>query len=215
MVVVLIVLTKRKIMRKKFVVGVDIDGVLRNIDTTLMTIFKREHPGSVKSDIISGWDFPNVDLPHSVKMDILFKQCPEEIFADSLPYDGVIEEFLELKKWVEDNGGKVACVTHQKPDIIYHSLSWLGKHKFNFEEIHVTRNKHNAPIDYLIDDSPGNYKMWSKSKKDNDDFLLMNRDYNQDIRCTNRVHKLTDAINIIRTSRARKKELKKLIGESL
>ena len=43
-------------------VGIDVDGVLRDFDSKVMEIVKREFPDKVTSDIVHGWDFPNVNM---------------------------------------------------------------------------------------------------------------------------------------------------------
>jgi len=197
-------------MKSNFIIGVDVDGVLRDMDAVMMDIFKELYPEHVKSDIIYGWDFPNVELPQKRKMDIMFKEYPKEVFENSLPFEGVHDEYLKLNAWSIENGGKLACVTNQKPKLIHHTLIWLGKHKFNFDEIYFTKEKEDLAIDFLIDDSPKNFERWVKAGRDPKRYIIMDRDYNHDINATNRISRLSEAIQIIKFLMLKDKLIKKI-----
>lgn len=200
-------------MKRKLKIGVDVDGVLREMDKTMMKIFKRLHPASVKSDIVSGWDFPNVDLPQKRKMDIMFKHFPKEVFEHSPVFENAHKEFLKLKKWAEDNNAKLVCATTQDESLINHTLIWLGKHEFNFDEIYVTDKKHDLPIDFLIDDSPKNYDKWVKAGRKPINFLLMDRDYNKDVKAPTRVTSLVDSIESLKVLMVRKRLVDKFLNK--
>lgn len=184
-------------MIKKVKIGVDVDGVLRDMTSVLMDIFKNLHPKSVKSDIIDGWDFPNIDLPKQKKLDIMFKEYPKELFQTSPQIKNAHKEYLKLNKWAQANNAKLVCATAQMPNLIHHTLIWLGENKFNFDEIYVSDNKHELDIDFLIDDSPQNFDKWVEAGKDPKHFILVDRDWNQHIKVSNRVTSLGDTIKVI------------------
>jgi len=184
-------------MKKKLRIGVDVDGVLRNITPTLMRLFKEHHPDAVKSDLIDGWDFPNVDLPLQTKMDFMFKRFPKEVFLYSKPFKDTQDEFKKLQKWADDNDGFLVCVTTQEDHLIGLTYMWLATHNILFKEIHISGNKHEKPIDYLIDDSPSNFSKWVGAGRKPEDFILFDATYNQDVDAPNRIEKISEAIKII------------------
>lgn len=191
-------------------IGVDVDGVLRNDVEKCMEIFRRIHPEAVKSDIVHGWDFPNVDITFERKLEILFTEYPLEIFEGSEPFENAIEGFNLLNNWLYENNGKIACVTHQQPELIHHTLIWLGKHKFNFPEIKVTGEKQKTDIDFLIDDAPHNFKNWVDAGRDPKRFILVDRDYNKDVPAPSRVSSVGESISIIESELKKESWLKEI-----
>ncbi len=178
-------------------VGVDVDGVLREITPVIMELFKKHHPDKIKQELVDGWDFPNVDLPVSEKMDFMFKRFPKEVFLLSKPFKDAKKEFDKLQKWADDNEVFLVCVTHQNDKLIHLTYMWLATHMFIFKEIHVGGNKHEKPVDYLIDDSPENYEKWVKAGRDPKEFILFDSTYSKHIDAPVRIEKLTDAIDHI------------------
>jgi 5'(3')-deoxyribonucleotidase len=185
--------------KRKIRVGIDVDGVLRDFDTKAMEIIKRLYPDKVLSDITHGWDFPNVDMPVSEIAKIWQETHCEEIYRESELMPGVKEEFKLLKEWgrTQRPGFQWVCVTAQMPYNACHTLYWLGKHYFNFLETYISNHKHKVDIDFLIDDSPKNYEKWVKAGRDEKEYILFDRPYNQDCPATNRIYKLSDAIEIL------------------
>ena len=51
-------------------------------------------------------------------------------------------------------------------------------------------------IDFLIDDSPKNYEKWVAAGRDEKEYILFDRPYNQACPASNRIYKLSDAIEI-------------------
>jgi 5'(3')-deoxyribonucleotidase len=180
-------------------VGIDVDGVLRDFDSKVMEIVKREFPDKVTSDIVHGWDFPNVNMDIKELSKLWRETHCEEIYREAALMPGVIQEFKELRDWARYSPTRYqfVCVTAQMPYNANHTLYWLGKHNFNFMEVFITNNKHTVDIDYLIDDSPKNYDKWIKNERDESSFILFNRPYNTECSATNRINKLSDAISIL------------------
>ena len=65
-----------------------------------------------------------------------------------------------FNEYTKKENHKLICVTSQWPKIRCHTLYWLGKHNLNFDEVIFERGrfKWKKNIDWLIDDSPENYK---------------------------------------------------------
>jgi 5'(3')-deoxyribonucleotidase len=186
--------------KKKIRLGIDVDGVLRDFDTKVMSLIKELYPDKVTSDVTHGWDFPNVDMDIKELAKLWQETHCEEIYRDADLMPVVKEEFKLLKEWgrTQKPGYQYICVTAQMPYNACHTHYWLGKHYFNFLEVHISNHKHKIDIDYLIDDSPKNYDKWVKAGRDETTFILIDRPYNQHCPATNRISKLSDLINILK-----------------
>jgi 5'(3')-deoxyribonucleotidase len=186
--------------KRKIRVGIDVDGVLRDFDTKAMEIIKRLYPDKILSETTHGWDFPNVDVPVSELAKIWQETHCEEIYREAGLMPGVKEEFKLLKEWgrTQRPGFQWLCVTAQMPYNACHTLYWLGKHYFNFLETYVSNYKHKVDIDFLIDDSPKNYEKWVAAGRDEKEYILFDRPYNQDCLASNRIYKLSDVIEIFK-----------------
>lgn len=186
--------------QEKIRIGIDVDGVLRDFDTKVMEIIRREYPDKVLDDTIHGWDFPNVDMDIKELSKLWRETYPEDIYQNAPLITGVKESFAELKQWTRAQRTRYqfVCVTAQMPFLAHHTYYWLGKHKFNFMETYISNNKHTVNIDLLVDDSPKNYDKWIAAGRDETTFILVDRPYNQDCPATNRISKLSDLINILK-----------------
>lgn len=186
--------------KQKIRIGIDVDGVLRDFDTKVMEIIKREFPDKVLSDVTHGWDFPNVDMGIEELSKLWRETHAEEIYQEAPLMPNVKEDFAELKEWsrAQKTRYQYVCVTAQMPYLAHHTYYWLGKNRFNFMEMYISNNKHTIDIDMMVDDSPKNYDKWVKSGRDESTFILFDRPYNQDCPATNRISKLSDLINILK-----------------
>ena len=185
--------------KRKLRIGIDVDGVLRDFDSKAMEIIKRIYPDKILSDVTYGWDFPNVDVPVKELSKIWQETHCEEIYREAELMPNVKEEYSSLKSWARTQrpGFQFVCVTAQMPYNACHTYYWLGKHHFNFMEVFISNYKHKVDIDFLIDDSPKNYAKWVAAGRDEKEFILFDRPYNQDCPASNRIYKLSDAIKIL------------------
>lgn len=136
-------------------VGLDIDGVLRNIEPALDRVIKRRWPNAVEVKPTS-WNFQ--DRYSGIDKSIngyIFGLCHKEVFQDSLPYDGAIEFANKLNKMVIKEKGKLVIVTKQSRPAQVSTLRWLADYKINVNELHMIKShgsKVDAECDLLIDD---------------------------------------------------------------
>jgi len=178
-------------------IGVDVDGVLRDIISGVNEVFKTHYSKHYMGDLVYDYDFPNINLPLEEKFDIIFNKFPKDIFLKTKPYPGSIKQFKELKGWAERNDFKLVCATSQEKHLISLTYLWLGKYDFGFEELCVTKSKEEIGLDYLIDDAPHNYKSWIKNGNLEKNFFLMDRDWNKEVPATNRIKNISEIKNII------------------
>ena len=177
-------------------IGVDVDGVQRDFTRAFMNVIRREYPKSIKSEIITGWDFDNVDLPLKLKMSLWEKKFSKEILYDAEPIQFALEDMKILKNWCKANNSQLICATYQSPQVMYLTTLWLKKYNLEFDEIHITENKQLLYLDYLIDDAPKMFTTWIKCGNSSEHFLLMDTSYNQMIKSPNRIYRIKDAIKI-------------------
>ena len=72
----------------------------------------------------------------------------------------------------------MVLVSAQEKQCIAPTLSWLGNHKFSFDEIHFTKNKETVDIDILVDDYDKNLINFSNIGKL---AICFSHPYNKDI----------------------------------
>jgi len=187
-------------MNKKLRIGLDVDGVLRDFDTKVMSLIKELYPDKVLSDITTSWDFGNVNMDIKELSKLWQETHCEEIYREAPLMPNVKEEFKLVKEWgrTQKPGYQYVIATAQMPYNANHTLYWLGKHYFNFLEVYVSNHKHKLDIDILVDDSPKNYTKWVEAGRDEKSYILFDRPYNQDCLATNRIYKLSDLINILK-----------------
>ena len=181
------------------VIGIDVDGVLRNFCGALTRVIREHYPQYLKEDFveIKHWDFQNDfnctrdDIKQIYRYDHV-----EEIMCNANPVYGAIEQMYSLFDWADKNNHSLVCVTSQKPDIRYYTLSWLGKYGLNFDTIYFTKGrfKWKTPVDYLVDDSPENFGNWVRGRGTESGFILMDRPYNKNIKTKNRIYQIDDIV---------------------
>ncbi len=196
-------------MKKR--IGIDVDGVLRDFCNALVTVIKKHYPEYLKdefdetteptmepdSGMITDWYLENnFNCTKKDLQQIYWYDQAKWIMGNGKPFE---ENVRTLKNWTKHYNHEWVCVTSQKEHARHYTLSWLGKHELNFDKVVFAKgsDKWQVEIDYLIDDSPSNYKYWKDGRQDEDGFILLDRPYNQKIKPTHRVFDLRGAERII------------------
>ena len=75
----------------------------------------------------------------------------------------------------------------------------LGKYGLNFDTVYFRRGfqKPDVQVDYLVDDSPNNFKYWVNKRGMQEWFILMDRPYNQEVKSNYRIKELKQVKEII------------------
>lgn len=131
----------------KFVIGVDIDGVLRNFDGSLARVYKAHYPEHVVREV-SDWDIHKF---YPIGDDIYrfaFEEHGNEILLEADPYQGAEWFIHEL----EGRGHRVIFVTTQPANLRHPTLSWLALNGFNDQQVCFLSDKGLARVDILLDD---------------------------------------------------------------
>ena len=182
-------------------IGIDCDGVLRDFIGAFRKVVAQEFPNQEIPWMVTSWRFEK-ELPWLTEKEVkeLYREkFADVIFRDALPLDSRIMEFWALEKWAKKENHKLICVTSQWPSIRHYTLYWLGKHNLNFDEVIFERGrlKWKKNIDWLIDDSPENYRNWVRGRGNDENFIVCDAPYNKDINPTHRIHSLLDIQKII------------------
>jgi len=190
---------KNKEQKKKYKIGIDIDGVLRDFSTTFHSLMKRDYPDVVLTDTIVDWDFEkSFTMDRKELQKLYWGEYKRDVFRFAPPIKDSIMHMRKLFIWADENKHKLIAVSSQRPTGRSDSLYWLGNHYLGFEEVHFIRGekKWKKDIDWLVDDSPENYKHWINNR-DEDGFILFDAPYNQYLKPTYRVKSLWEITNII------------------
>jgi 5'(3')-deoxyribonucleotidase len=193
-------------------IGIDVDGVLRDFCHGLVRAIKVHYPEYLKdefdetteptmepdSGMVTDWYLENnFNCTKKDLQQIYWYDQAKWIMGNGKPFE---ENVRTLKNWIKHyNDIEWVCVTSQKEHARHYTLSWLGKHELNFDKVVFAkgRDKWQVDVDYLIDDSPKNYEYWKQGRQDDDDFILLDRPYNQKVKPKHRVSNLREAEGII------------------
>ena len=184
-------------------IGIDVDGVLRDFPQDLMRVVKEHYPQYINenSDKLLHWSLSdNFNCTKEDLQQIYWHDYADVIMGNGTPIYGAIKRMYDLFDWAEENGHTVCCITSQKPHARYHTLHWLGKYGLNFDTEYFRKGfeKWKVNVDYLVDDSPNNFKYWVKGRGTQEGFILVDALYNQEINSSYRVYNLDQVKNIIK-----------------
>jgi len=184
------------------VIGIDVDGVLRDFCQGLTKVVRENYPHYLKDDFveISDWSFQNdFNCTREDIKRIYRDEYAKEIMGDSIPIDGAIEQMYDLFEWADNNNHSLVCVTSQIPHVRHYTLSWLGKYGLNFDTVYFTRGrfKWKIPVDYLVDDSPENFDNWVRGRGMKEGYIMMNQIYNQESNPSYRIKELKEVMDIV------------------
>lgn len=134
-------------------IGVDIDGVLRDLCDSLLVQYHKDFPNH-EVEAITRWDlhhfFPVGKMIYPYAFDVKAK----EVFEDAEPYPGAYAAMVALK----ERGHEIIYVTTQPRGKEIHTLNWLLKHCFPYDGLVFTGIKDITNCDVYIDDGPHNIK---------------------------------------------------------
>ena len=201
-------------MSGKTIIGIDVDGVLRDFCNTLVNVIKTYHPEYLKDEydetvepsmdggIITDWHLENnFNCTKEDLQGIYWGTHADEIMGNGNPIVGSKRQMKELLEFANEHENKIEfwAVTSQKKHAFHLTLKWLGNMGYNFKRVIFERGdcKWKIEIDYLVDDSPYNWKAWKEGRGDDNNFILMNAPYNQEIKPTHRITELLELYQVI------------------
>ena len=194
-------------MKKR--IGIDIDGVLRDFSSDLYKVIKEHYPDYIKPGSenvysveeirkeMTDWDLEdNFNAPIEEIKRIYREEHAETILGKGTPF---VDNVNYLREQIKKDEHTFVAVTSQHPTCCHHTLTWLGKQELGFSSVVFKkgRKKWMVECDYLIDDSPNNYRAWKDGRGGDRNFLLYDQKWNEKINSTNRIYNIEDAIKII------------------
>lgn len=158
------------------IIKIDIDGVIRDMMTPVLSIYNKYFPRQQKvyEDITEY----NLDkcMPQFMGKGayICFELNSKLVFQDALPYSEVYDALNTLKQ----QGHTIILVTYQRTyENKVHTLNFLQKWGLPYDSIIFTRDKYLVTGDVLIEDNP----YYLEDPKEKSTVICINHPYNQNI----------------------------------
>ena len=193
----------------KYIIGVDVDGVIRDFSHDLYTVIKKNYPDWIKPGSenvysveeirreMTDWDLENnFDAEITDIKRVYREEHAETILAKGTPF---VEDVDYLREQIRKDEHTFVAVTSQHPVCCHHTLTWFGKQELGFSSVYFKkgRKKWMVECDFLIDDSPNNYYAWRSGRGTDEKYILFDRPWNEKINATNRVSSIKEALDII------------------
>ena len=133
-------------------IGVDVDGVLRNLYTKMVEVYKVVYPNEFyrpveewKSYILSD----NFSIEDEI-YDFLFdSEYTEEIYTEARPFYGI-----DIMRGITDKHS-IELITDQKHNLpTFYTLNWLQGLGVPYHGLHFTKQKHLIDCDLYVEDNP-------------------------------------------------------------
>ena len=165
-------------------IGIDCDGVLRNLIPQLIKSIKQTHPQHAdKIGIPKSWEWEQW-LPFWTGDETekyLFEDNYLDFFGvDCPPIKHSVEDWPKLRAWAIENNHQLILVSAQREHCKEPTRAWLKEWGFvGFDEIIFTHKKHLADVDILIDDSPEKLKKFTEESVNNGKAICMNQSWNR------------------------------------
>ena len=166
-------------------IGIDCDGVLRDLIPDIVGLIKEKHPEhSDKILTPTSWDWEDW-LPFWTE-----EETEQYIFEDNYldffgvvcpPIQSAVEDWPKLKEWAKENGHELVLVSAQRDHCIEPTDAWLKEYGFDFDEIHYTKDKWSVDVDVLIDDSPSKLKKFKDRSVAYGTPICMNQTWNESV----------------------------------
>ena len=166
-------------------IGIDCDGVLRDLITCITDTVKETHPQHADKILEpTSWDWDQW-LPFWTN-DETEKYVFEDNYLDFFgvecpPIKSAVEDWPILRAWAIKHGHQLCLVSAQRDHCIEPTEAWLQKWGFvGFDEIHFTKNKWAVDVDVLIDDSPEKLEDFVKQSVNGGYPICMKQSWNQE-----------------------------------
>ena len=166
-------------------IGIDCDGVLRDLILCIKDSIKETHPEYADKILaVETWDW--VDwLPFWTNEEAekyIFEDNYVDFFGvDCPPIKEAVEDWNKLREWADEHGHKLILVSAQRKNCEELTEAWLQRWGFmGFDDIHFTHNKWAADVDVLVDDSPEKLKMFKEKSINNGQPICFKQTWNRD-----------------------------------
>ena len=165
-------------------IGIDCDGVLRDLITCITDTVKVTHPQHADKILEpTSWDWDQW-LPFWTN-DETEKYVFEDNFLDFFgveanPIKSSVEDWSKLVKWAKENNHELILVSAQRPHCEDPTTEWLQRWGFEFDEMYYTKHKWSIDVDVLIDDSPEKLDIFADRSVNHGKAICYKQTWNQD-----------------------------------
>jgi 5'(3')-deoxyribonucleotidase len=141
---------------------VDIDGVLRDWNHSLIRVYKQAHPNAKVQYPFADWNISPF-FPKEPNIDAFYRSVPyaEDVYLNAEPYKGAIDFIEELVRIYPN----VWLVSTQFPFTTHPTIGWVEKNIPSAHNLPIVFSKDKGSIGrgkfvetVLIDDAPHNLK---------------------------------------------------------
>ena len=165
-------------------IGIDCDGVLRDLIPAIIDGIKTTHPQHANKILTpKSWDWEDW-LPFWTEDEtekFVFEDNYEKLFGpDANVIPSVLEDFPILKAWAIKNGHELVLVSAQRPHCEELTTEWLQRWGIVFDEMHYTKEKWSIDVDVLIDDSPEKLKDFNERSVNHGHSICMKQSWNKE-----------------------------------
>ena len=165
---------------KKYVIGIDIDGCLNDQRISMAKILKEDYNLDVDIDNFYEAFEQSIEKEELVKF---FRKYNERIL-DMTDSEKDCGRFIDI---LNENNFKTEILTARPYMVAGLTISWLSKHKINYDNIFFEcDNKVDIcqwrGVDVMIEDTPKNIECLDKQ---NIPVIVFDRPYNRNINCSN------------------------------
>lgn len=145
-------------MDRKITIGIDVDGVLRDNLQVMLDLYNKSFNDNMG---MSDWIdyrteimFPQIQtLTGKTASEWFFQDHSIEIFLESKPFKGVVEDIKKLREYAN-----VVIITYQKTlKNKMQTLNWLENNGIEYDGIIFMKDKSKFICDILIDDNDWNF----------------------------------------------------------
>ena len=139
-------------------IKIDVDGVLRDIVSTMCSIYNEEFGTSLKPCDVTEYDvsisFPLIEKKYNFSANYYFFVLHgKKVFRTSPKFLDVDDAIQKLR----DLGHRITIVSSQESvENKIDTLKWLHYNEIYYDDICFTKNKDIVKGDYMLDDYPKN-----------------------------------------------------------
>lgn len=177
------------------IIGIDVDGVIRNFHDRLILLTKLKMPDLLLKEEIDHYYFKGViDADSNWFRNVYNTQWAEQLFLEAPPFPSNV---FWLEEQINKGDHEFWCISAQWKGNEAYTLQWLGKHYLNFSRVIFCSGSKKADqdVDILVDDSAENLKYWKKRRGSEQGFYLMDAPHNKKVETANRIYKLSELEN--------------------
>ena len=166
-------------------IGIDCDGVLRDLIPAIIDGIKTTHPQHANKILTpESWDWEDW-LPFWTEDEAeqyIFEDNHLDFFGPECPpIKSAVEDWTILRAWAIKHGHELCLVSAQREHCIEPTEAWLKEWGFvGFDEIHFTKQKWSIDVDVLIDDSPEKLEDFDKQSVNDGRAICMKQSWNQE-----------------------------------